>query len=482
MDNEPTINNINSESRLEKKTQEYNNFLTKKKDLENNPHVTIGDYTTINGQKVKQYNLEGTKFAFLTHTIGLNIANDNKKISEEITNDISIWNKKNREEGNNQISCSLITDKKITHTRNAETYHEPQIILAFEQIEKNGLLFASVTDGAINTNKGIIIKPNENNIRSPQEIINIDSNQYNEVVISRYPENEQARKPDFIVIFDGQTNDKIDQAVDYFNIPIINLQTEEYIKDRRDRIETNLIEINSTNDLGKQKEIFSEIIHSLKNKYEWENLSKKNFHRDDPKNVSIRQKIIQIEESIIDKQLIQDKEEALIPINELKEEINLTNLQNLHKTIIKLVENTYNKIPSFIALENNGELYMKWKKTSFETLSGILSLATPEIKTFYQNKIEYFSENPIEKLQQELENFKNFEIVSINKNTPELIIEHGFNGGKLGEKSEDISRDPFQRKGIVINSNLEKLKEIFTVQEELKKTITSKKKRNLRKN
>ena len=236
-DTEP---NVSFETKTESVTRQYSEFLTKIDDLNKDPTTNTDEYVTKNGKTIKRYHLNGTDFAFLSHTVGIGIPNSNLITSQNIRNEISLWGSTKTGQANNQISCSLITADHISHAVHSREIQVPQVMLGFTTLEDGQLIRAKPGDTCFVVEKDHLAKPNEGNLRSVKDVLNTgnDGKMYNEVVITRYTQNGQTRKPDFIITFDGQMNDRIDQAIDYFNIPIINFNTEAYLN-RSDRQTTD---------------------------------------------------------------------------------------------------------------------------------------------------------------------------------------------------------------------------------------------------
>jgi hypothetical protein len=393
------------------------------------------------------------------------------EVSQGITKEISHWDTKKKGEANNQISCSLITNNHISHTK-AEI-GQPDVILGFNQIENGDLLFAIGNDGGIMVDKKLVAtKMDEYNTHPPKDILKTGGygNMYNEVLITRYKQDGQPRKPDFIITFNGETNDRIEQAINYFEIPIINFETSEYIKKINQQIQTTLEKINQHDSLDEKKDLFKEIPYLDTNKEKWRTTVKEWVY-DKNLEAQLKQQLFQTEESIIGLQLIHDREMATLVTENFKAQMSPESLEKLLQTTLSLTKKAYSSDSTDFIYNAPPELKFKWFQDSHQTLRETLTLATPDIIKFYQNQITRLSNSggdmDINQFNLESEKFRKYAMVSVVNNQPLLR-----DSVRRDDRGIPISEDPIKY-GQKYKEIDDLLNQIYSVQENLKTTISS---------
>ncbi len=470
-DQEPNIVNI-QESKAQKLTREYNQFLTKNENLENNPTVSIDEYVTNNGKKIKRYNLAGTDFAFFSHTVGIGINNNNLEISNIISKEINHWDAKKKGEANNQISCSLITHDHIAHAGYTST---TQVLLAFNQIENGNLLLARAGDIGTNVDKNkIITDMDEINTYPPQDILKTQNygSMYNEVVISRY-QGEKARKPDFIIVFDGKINQRIEQALDYFQIPIINFQTNTYVENINQQIIQTIVDTKKAQTLEEQKKMFSEISYLSSNKTNWIT-TRKELVYNEPIEKYIKQEIFELEKSIVNKQLNQDNQTAKETSEKFATQSDLKSLQEIRNLMYELAQNTYSSLLEQAPvnfLSGDYELIAKWHRGSHEILSQTLIGNTPNIIKIYRQQtdliISKVNEITSQEIDEKIQEFWECATVSKHENTGEFLLsKDNYFRHEIVSDSMNTQVEKFQHPELI-----DPLFQIWSAQEKLKNTL-----------
>ncbi len=420
-DTEP---HLSFEPKTETITRQYNEFLTKNTELDKDSTITIDEYVTKNGQTVKKYNLNGTDFAFLSHTVGINIPNSNLATSQDIRSEISRWNTTKIGEANNQISCSLITADHISHAVNFQEVQTPQVMLGFTQLKTGELILAKPGDvGSIVEGKHIM-KPQDGDICSIQDVLKTGNNgkMYNEVVITRYTQDRQAKKPDFILIFDNQTSDRIDQAIDYFKVPVINFNSQEYLNRSDHQIEAILTTIHSDTTLEELKNLHQKIVSLRENKDLWKSYSK-NVEPKTDKDEMLLQKISSIEKTIIEQQIDQNKTTVTTVVEKFKQQPNLESLQEVRAILLRLAEDRLSYPINFISTQEY-ESGKKWLEQSQQLLFDTLSSTAPDIINFYQNQLLSFSQNAesltTQQIEKELKKLFDYSVLSESSDHPRL--------------------------------------------------------------
>ena len=375
------------ESKIEKITSEYNSFLTKTEELENNPNVSINEYTTRSGNVVKQYNLSGANFAFLTHAVGVGFDNNHKNLSEDIKENISIWNSKKKGEANNQISCCLITNDHIIHAGFGKEGEIRTILLGFNHLNNDELIDASYRDHGTPTKPEFTAQINEQML-GPKEILEPGTS--NEVITRRYDDNGIARQPDFIIIFNGKIDEKLEKAIDYFKVPIINLKTSEYVDKTNEQIQEELENISQNKSIEELKEINLKIKNLSNNKEDWRRLTVWKY--DNKLEDGLKSKILTLEENIVDQQLENDRTEAVLALKMLKENMGLGEIQKVKDIIVTMAKHKY-PASSVYYYHEEDHISKKWGVGSYDTLEKTITAGMPDIKKFLKERANWISEN-----------------------------------------------------------------------------------------
>lgn len=463
-DIEPQTTN-NSESKEERLTKEYDVFLTKSENLENNPNVLIDEFTTISGKKIKRYNLSGIDFAFLSHTVGLNIPNQNQEISQNIKTEISRWDQFRKGEANNYISCSLITAEHISHAT-AGTIESLQVMLGFSHVEIGELILAQCGDAGSNTSKKFIANQIDvYRIQSPQTILKTagHGSLYNEVLITRYSHTNQPKKPDFIITFDGKSDHRIDQAINYFDVPVINFKTESYIKKNNNQIEQKLAQSKAELSLEELIKLHQEI-HTLRNNRDyWYRLCNTASDNNDQES-NITEQTTTLEKLILDRQINRDKTTAQTVSKKFEDDKSLESLQEVRKILIHLAERQYPIDPIYVypTAENN------WMDQSHQLLVDTLTSIAPTIIDFYKKQTTYILSRTEsftqQEIQKELSELSKYLILSESYDYPRL------NSQDTSGRHYDIvtTTKPQEQEKLV-----ETLQQIYSAQNQLKTALAS---------
>ncbi len=407
------------ESKISNVTQEYNKFIIKISSLYNDQSVSVDEHTTSSGKTVKKYNLTGSDFAFLSHVVGLGIKGDHFETSQTISEDISHWDSVEKGKANNYISCSLITDSHVAYFTNGST--KAPVLLGFDHVDDGDLIMAKCFDYGTRIKGNLIASSDE--IDYPHDILKTSDHggKYNEVVIARYGQDEQTRKPDFIIVFDGKISKRVEQAIDYFGIPIVNFKTSAYIDKINQQLDQIIDFVGQSASLEEKKQIFSKIPELYTNKNLWQKYGSNDIR---PCNEDIKQKILSLEKDIIIQQLKYNEDLIGSVKDSFINQPNIENLNKLHQVMYNLAcESHLSKeaaIWYYIFIDNiYGGEYMNltrtWINSTENSLVETFIESAPVVVNLYQQQLDKIRANihtlSPEQLQQELELFNNYSLI-----------------------------------------------------------------------
>jgi len=224
--------------------QQWVDYMTTKEKFDSmvangEPGISVMEHTTAAGTTVNMYNLSGAPYALLVHGITFDRSAQefskngvNGKKAAEYENDISTWDITKRGEANDNISCSILSPEYGTEYWGSTTSAgykngDKSIAVGFSGISSEDIRMT------VDSDQGTTRKSEHHRsekLETPNEIIRgkgIHQGRPDgmaEVVIPRYVgESDVARKPDFIIVNNGQTSLTVDRAIDYFNVPVISI-------------------------------------------------------------------------------------------------------------------------------------------------------------------------------------------------------------------------------------------------------------------
>ena len=205
------------------------------------------------GKNLTVYDMKGFQFSFLQHMIdfkgrgadsdkwriGAGVAKnlqDNPSLWAELRNTDEKYGGKHGDSKANTISMSYIrTDE------NFKTINDDGYFYGFDQVRPDSILQIFDRDGGtvndIGDNRTGLSK---DDAYMPQMLENAKE-YYNEVQLRRYDEGGRPQLPDFVVVKNGKMSDVILKHAAYFDVPIINIETEYYKKQEAQKLE-NLVD------------------------------------------------------------------------------------------------------------------------------------------------------------------------------------------------------------------------------------------------
>ncbi|MBR0403457.1 hypothetical protein IJI55_02845 [Candidatus Saccharibacteria bacterium] len=213
-----------------------------------NPEIERLDDVEYEGKNIPVYSLKGLPFAMLNHTVDYRrpdyeSGGKGSQTSQQLLEDPSLWVRNQKDvmqdsrysndfkpdSMGNVISCSYIDSGNnlrgdIDYGSNATCKY------GFSKVEEDGLF--GILDQDMHSPNiydytklyGVNVS-DLNNLESANE-----KKEYNEIVIRRYLKDGQPRLPDFMITKDGRIPEDTLRHARYFNIPIVNIDTEAYNK------------------------------------------------------------------------------------------------------------------------------------------------------------------------------------------------------------------------------------------------------------
>lgn len=227
--------------------REMNSRLLTVDDLEEeviaeNPEVAKRSVPYKN-REIVVYDLKGLPFGLLTHNVGykLPLRTHEGDLSRSLFKDPSIWlndryQLKNIVGGANYISMSYtdswLNFKSRHYSRDNENHN---LTYGFSHVDGGSILRLINGDGST---RGYLTERD-------LEITNIDALDiissplgmgYNEIVSMRYSENGYPKRPDYIVTQDGAITETMLHHADFFGIPIVNIESKNYVSRFNDHV------------------------------------------------------------------------------------------------------------------------------------------------------------------------------------------------------------------------------------------------------
>ena len=232
-----------------------------------------------NGKTIPVYNLNGLPFQFFQTTLDYKLdkgqTRDNfiiaTNIAKAVFEDPAVWARHRSdvealntevksEQAGTTISLSYV-DTEI-NLRTGGVTSEFGATYGFEHLPSDSILSITAQDGATNNRVGDE-KTFLRSYKDPAALAENSRAKYNEVLVRRYDETGQPYLPDYMVVRNGNITDYTKRHAAYFNIPIINIEEEPYIK--RD-IERSIQKFNAISD-GDSYETLADTLAYVKDSY-----------------------------------------------------------------------------------------------------------------------------------------------------------------------------------------------------------------------
>ncbi len=216
-----------------------------------------------NGKKIPVYNLKGLPFAMLNHTVDYRrptyeTGGKGSQTSQELLENPSFWTRSQTEamqddryseNFRSDAIGNVISTSYLDAGNNLRSDVDGNGVTCkygFSRVEDGGLL--EITDQDNNTsNRYDYSELPTCNVSKLMQLSNVNGKKpYNEMVIRRYLENGEPKLPDYMItktdmLKDGQIPEDTLRHASFFNIPIINIDTEAYDR-KADKIATTTLE------------------------------------------------------------------------------------------------------------------------------------------------------------------------------------------------------------------------------------------------
>lgn len=216
-------------------------------------------FVEFEGSEIPVYDLEGLPFAMLSTTIDYRNANKPGEIGTETYKEVmanpAIWlerqDEAERADGfgtrNEHARGNAISTSYRNSERNLKSYVPGELTYGFGHVDA-GSVFAVVNGDAGSNN---VISKSGSLIAGLDAIDRLEgaggTKYYNEVVLRRYSETGEPKRPDYIVARNGQISEAALRHAKFFNIPIVNIEESVY-EDKAEKKGMELIDSIKEND------------------------------------------------------------------------------------------------------------------------------------------------------------------------------------------------------------------------------------------
>lgn len=198
------------------------------------------------------YDISESNFNLIIHNISAGLSLNHREISEKSTTDFSVWSNLSTE-GSITISTSEISNKFLGHLTRKKN-NLPEVIFAFSNIPEDEVFFSGTYDIGLNTNTKNYsdLSPSDGlgqHFLANQLMTNC-FNDYNEIAINRFYDKTKTQKrlPNYIVCYD-EVNELSLKYAEYFNIPILFIDTKKCAYKNASEIKQKLENTNNANAL-----------------------------------------------------------------------------------------------------------------------------------------------------------------------------------------------------------------------------------------
>lgn len=230
------------------------------------------------------YDISETNFNLIIHNISAGLSFSHREISERSNTDFSTWGNPNVE-GSITISTSEISNKFLGHLTRKKN-NQPEVIFAFSNIPEEDVFFSGIYDIGLNTRTKNYsdLHPSDGlgqHFLANQLMTNC-FHDYNEIAINRFTDKTKTKKrmPNYIVCYD-EVNELSLKYAEYFNIPILFIDTKKCAYKNANEIKQKLENVNNPKDLlNNVNEYFSficglkysNVVFEIANSINWEEI------------------------------------------------------------------------------------------------------------------------------------------------------------------------------------------------------------------
>ena len=212
------------------------------------------EYHPEGGQPVKiaVYDLKGLPFTFISHAVDYRKAHlktngpnhIGTKTFQDVVENPVIWTEtreqaqkaegygtQNANARGNTISCSYTNSETNPDSRIGSSSHDESLVYGFASLRPDSILYLKNDDGGTNNANGESESSvNRGSLVTLQDMEDRPTPRYNEALLRRYDESGQPLRPSYIIAVDGVITDVMLRHAAFFNIPIINVESEIYRK------------------------------------------------------------------------------------------------------------------------------------------------------------------------------------------------------------------------------------------------------------
>lgn len=231
--------------------------------LSGNPEIEK-HYITFEGEEIPVYDLKGIPFSILSTVVDYQ---ENGKVGtdtyKEIMDDPSTWAKR-RDEVENEVGWGVIDSSKTkgntifacytNSEHNMYNRTKGELTYGFESVEADSVINIHAQDANTPNNIG-----NFDTRLSKGDVIAIDSLEkpyhstvspysYNQIDLRRYSENGIPKKPDYVIVEDGNITETALRHAKYFHIPIVNIINKPYEEKMQEKGERIIDSFTSNDD------------------------------------------------------------------------------------------------------------------------------------------------------------------------------------------------------------------------------------------
>ena len=211
------------------------------------------------GEQIPVYDLKGFPFVMLQTTIDYRSTNRPGEIGTEtyraLMENPALWAERRDEAEksagfgtrNGNARGDTISTSYRNSEKNLDSVVPGELVYGFASVSPDSIISVSGGDGGTSNMAG----REETRVSSLNEIKRLEnpnaSTIYNEVLLRRYSETGEPKRPDYIIVENGHISEASLRHAKFFNIPIVNIDTKAY-QEKLERRGDELIDSISDND------------------------------------------------------------------------------------------------------------------------------------------------------------------------------------------------------------------------------------------
>lgn len=201
-------------------------------------------------QSIPVFTLTGYPIKFLQHVVDYKLVDGNRpditigyQTAQRLVTDPSLWLRPQSQTNSdlpasardgNTISCSYIDSSSNLSRGGVKS--QRGITYGFSSLRPTSLLLTHIGDAGTSNQAGNL-RPSQTNLtHTPQNLAQQSTHHYNEVLVKRYDDSGNPTPPDFLITYDHHITDDTKHHAAFFNVPIIDIQTQPYLDQQRQEI------------------------------------------------------------------------------------------------------------------------------------------------------------------------------------------------------------------------------------------------------